>query len=220
MLLRPAGKNSKFQAETKSPAILARELAAPGRYGAHLSQPSAGRQRQRRIRNTQCGTRMAPADPRRLRLSMRPAPLAKSRCRCRGAAAAKQKATRENAILRERWPHKISRIKEKNYEKRKKRSGRAQEPEAARNWASGSKRIACCAHGINRPTTSAKTNALEKVEKRSNSGSRYGPHWPGRPAMSKPLRPRAANQTPQGRARLGHRRARWERRATQWISRR
>ena len=134
MLLHPAGKNSKFQAETKSPAILARELAAPGRYGAHLSQPSAGRQRQRRIRNTQCGTRMAPADPRRLRLSMRPAPLAKSRCSCRGAAAAKQKATRENAKLRERWPQKFQVQKAKNGPDRGREPGAVNH---STNWLPG-----------------------------------------------------------------------------------
>ena len=53
----------------------------------------------------------------------------------------------------------------------------------------------------NRPTTLARPAALEKIEKRSSSGSRYGPHWPGRPAMSKPLRPRAA--TKPRRAALG-----------------
>ena len=51
----------------------------------------------------------------------------------------------------------------------------------------------------NRPTTLARPAALEKIEKRSSSGSRYGPHWPGRPAMSKPLRPRAATK-PRGAA--------------------
>ena len=51
----------------------------------------------------------------------------------------------------------------------------------------------------NRPTTLARPAALEKFEKRSSSGSRYGPHWPGRPAMSKPLRPRAATK-PRGAA--------------------
>ena len=139
MLLRPAGKNSTFQAETKSPAILARELAAPGRYGAHLSQPK-------------CWTPQKNKDG-----TGRRYPGSTSPCRAiwmHPATVAKKAATRENAENLEKMAAKfqnLERKKRKNYKNRKKRSDRAQEPEAARNWASGSKKKACCAHGIADP---------------------------------------------------------------------
>ena len=114
-------KNSTSLKETKIQKTVGdgatQQQASPRRSLAccHESITSAGCAKMlsdmRRKRKTQSGTRMAPADPRRLRLAMRPAPLAKSRCSCQGAAAAKQKATRENAKLREMWPQKFQKQK-------------------------------------------------------------------------------------------------------------